>query len=34
MKEKEEDLLTLYGQHMCIKLKMDRLKSINQHLII
>ena len=32
--KEEEDQLSLYGQQMCIKLKKDTLKSINQHFII
>ena len=30
----EEGLLIPYGRWMCIKLKIDTLKSINQHFII
>ena len=29
-----KDLLILFGQWMCIKLKIDTLRSINQHCII
>ena len=32
--KEEESPLTLSGQEMCIKLKIDTLKSINQHSII